>query len=343
MEQTPPVQEGQQRLAIGLQDTLEGIRQLMLLRGGDDEEQSVPKDRPVVEDAVGLHDLSLDDDPITYAPRLFAQLALPYQNPGDVPKWRRTNGAITLTIRPGEWHDEKTGEVCEGYPYGVIPRLLVLWIATEVIRTEHRELILGSSLRAFVADLGLWPSGGPRGDKHRVVDQLRRLVTASLVVNDERDLGDGGRLFRTGMFTFADSFQLWLPRDGFRWDGALVLSEQFHASILSGSIPLPRDTLAELRRRTRSPMALDIYAWLAHRLHRLKRPTVIPWKELAGQFGGDYKQVRQFKAQFVKDLGQVLAIYPTAKVDPERDGLRLRQSPTPIPPRPSSRLRPTLT
>jgi hypothetical protein len=163
----------------------------------------------------------------------------------------------------------------------------VLWIATEVIQTRRRELVLGSSLRAFVANLGLWPSGGPRGDGHRVVDQLSRLVTASIVVNDIRDDLGAGRLYRTGIFTFADSFQLWAPGEGFRWDGGLALSEQFHASILGGSIPLPVEALGELRRRTRSPMALDIYAWLAHRLHRVKKPTLISWGDLAAQFGGD--------------------------------------------------------
>jgi hypothetical protein len=324
-------------MAAPLQETLDGIRQMMLVRG-EPEQQYVPLARDVVEDAVGLDDLALDDPQVTYAPRLFAQMALPYRDPGDIPRWRRTNGAMTMTMRPGEWHDDKTGEMREGYPYGIIPRLLVLWITTEVVHTRHREVILGSSLRAFVASMGLWPSGGPRGDSHRVVDQLRRLVTASIVVNDARDLGGNEHLYRTGMFTFADSFQLWQPGDGFRWDGTLKLSEQFHASIVGGSIPLDPGSLIELRRRSRSPMALDIYAWLAHRLHRLKKPkpVLISWPDLAAQFGGDYGRIRAFKAQFVKDLAHVLVVYPTARVEPEKDGLRLRCSPTPIPARAAS-------
>ena len=55
-----------------------------------------------------------------------------------------------------------------------------------------------------------------------------------------------------------------------------------------------------------------------------------PWKALADQFGGDYAQVRQFKAQFLKDLAHVLVVYPMAKVEPAKGGLMLRRSPAPV-------------
>jgi hypothetical protein len=81
-------------------------------------------------------------------------------------------------------------------------------------------------------------------------------------------------------------------------------------------------------------MALDIYVWLAHRLHRVKGSTPpIGWSDLAVQFGGDYAETRMFKRQFVRELAHVLAVYPAARVDPGLKGLVLRHSPSPVPPK----------
>jgi hypothetical protein len=53
----------------------------------------------------------------------------------------------------------------------------------------------------------------------------------------------------------------------------------------------------------------------------------VPWEALALQFGGDYKQRRQFKAQFLKQLAAVRLVYPLADVEQTAAGLVLRPSP----------------
>src|SRR5437588_11596407 len=73
---------------------------------------------------------------VGYAARLFAQLALPYRDPGPVVEWRRTNGAVSLRVNPGEvWTPGEPPR--SGFPFGVVPRLLVTWMATEAVRTKQ--------------------------------------------------------------------------------------------------------------------------------------------------------------------------------------------------------------
>ena len=71
-------------------------------------------------------------------------------------------------------------------PFGNIPRLLLAWVCTEAVRTQRRELVLGSSLSKFMRKLGMEdaPVVGPlaetapdsatrwTGSVHRPVSQL---------------------------------------------------------------------------------------------------------------------------------------------------------------------------
>ena len=64
------------------------------------------------------------------------------------------------------------------------------------------------------------------------------------------------------------------------------------------------DAIAAL---SHSAMSLDVYAWLAQRLHRIPhgKPQFIPWKSLKDQFGCGYTRMIDFKRVFLKALGQV--------------------------------------
>ena len=101
------------------------------------------------------------------------QCTLPHKDPKKIPVWIRRNGNFTLAIQAGT--NLKTGE-SYGYPYGIIPRLILFWIITEAIRTKSRRLELGHSLRQFMAELGLDSSrGGKFSDARRLRNQMERL------------------------------------------------------------------------------------------------------------------------------------------------------------------------
>lgn len=85
-------------------------------------------------------------------------------------------------------------------------------------------------------------------------------------------------------------------------------------------------------------MALDVYVWLAYRLHILTQDTPVSWAALHAQFGGGYKAVRQFKPEFRRALDFATAVYPDARVSVDDTGVVLRPSRPPIPEREVAKL-----
>ncbi len=75
-------------------------------------------------------------DMLGYQARIVVQCSLPYRRQL-VNKWTRRNGGVTLTL----WTPKDIG-----LPYGAIPRLLLLWVVSEVVRTHQRRIELHDSL-----------------------------------------------------------------------------------------------------------------------------------------------------------------------------------------------------
>ena len=113
------------------------------------------------------------------------------------------------------------------------------------------------------------------------------------------------------------------------WPSTVRLSEEYFQSLARHAVPLNEDAIAAL---SHSAMALDVYAWLAQRLHRIPRgkPQFIPWKSLKDQFGCGYKRMNKFREVFLKALGQVHTQYRGARIDLDNRGMTLHHSPPPI-------------
>lgn len=78
-------------------------------------------------------------------------------------------------------------------------------------------------------------------------------------------------------------------------------------------------------------MAIDLYVWLAYRLHVLRGPVEIGWSALRRQFGESYGELRFFRRDVLPSLKLALAVYPEAQVVmDERAGLILYPSPPPV-------------
>ena len=77
-------------------------------------------------------------------------------------------------------------------------------------------------------------------------------------------------------------------------------------------------------------MALDVYCWLAYRLHSLSAPKAISWAALAGQFGAGIKLRKHFKPAFTESVAVALAVYREARVDITETGVTLMPSPPPV-------------
>ncbi|MFL5331738.1 MAG: hypothetical protein ACJ8H8_00825 [Geminicoccaceae bacterium] len=95
-------------------------------------------------------------------------------------------------------------------------------------------------------------------------------------------------------------------------------------------MPLREAALRELVDRS---LSLDIYIWLAYRLHSLERPTPVRWAALSDQFGGTYARTRDFIRDFRKALAPAVTAYPEARVEVDDDGLVLHPSRPPVAPK----------
>jgi len=272
-----------------------------------------------------------DEDPdIGYLTSLLAQLNLPYKDPGDLGVWTRQNGNLTLLVEPGRRRGED-GEYHPIYPYGIMPRLVLIWISSRAVQTRSPVLELGRSLTDFMRELGLKPTGGKNGTITRLRDQMERLLKARLSV----EVKDGDDRDTAAQISVALRWDLFWGKDETQdplLPSTIQLSTDFFNEIIQHPVPLNMAALSALRG---SPMRLDIYSWLTWRMSKLHRPTVIPWPSLMLQFGSNLAATRQGRQQFRRDferhLREVLAVYPGANVEALDTGLKLMRSPTHVP------------
>jgi hypothetical protein len=227
-----------------------------------------------------------------------------------------------------------------GLPYGSYPRLALAWLSTEAVRTRSREIELGPTFSSFMYKLGLTPITGKRGTTSRLRDQLHRLFSTTIPCSYSDE--DEGHAAGLG-YTIAHKHQLWWsPRDpelGFGdWLGrgrgltclypkscssVVVLSTEFYDELVGHAVPIDLRALKALKG---SPLALDIYSWLTYRMSYLRKPCLIPWDALQTQFGADYGRLRDFKRRFLRHLGEVLQVYPSARIRVTSTFVTLRPS-----------------
>jgi Plasmid encoded RepA protein len=275
-------------------------------------------------DTAGL--LGDDEQDVTFQHSILCQTCLPYRDPGDDTRiWERLNGTAHLKVLAGEaMHPELGRLVPLGLPFGPKPRLVMAHINAEALRTGSPDIEVGDSLTAFVKRLKLDTKGR---NMRTIKDQLARLSAASVRLGLLRD----GRAITVNS-QIVTAFDLWFPKDARQrvlWPSTVRLSLDYFESLKAHAVPLDERALSAL---SHSAMALDLYAWLAQRLHRIPKPhrQFIPWPAIKEQFGADYDRLRKFREVFLTTLRQVHTVYPAAKIDVQDGGLLLHTSPPPV-------------
>jgi Plasmid encoded RepA protein len=239
----------------------------------------------------------------------------------------RTNGGIALEIEAGKLWDGRYWRE-QPLPYGTKPRLVMVHISSEAVRTRTREVEVGHSIRGFLETLGIGTSGGKTGPFSAFKTQMAALAACRMTMG----LSAGGRV-RTVDAKPIEQFDAWLHPTGAQrtlWPGTMTLSSRFFETLLEHAVPLDKRALAALQH---SALALDAYTWLAHRLCRIERPegVKVSWQNLRDQFGDEYANQRDFKHELRRALSAALAVYPSARVEDEPGGIRLLPSPPPVP------------
>ena len=100
-------------------------------------------------------------------------------------------------------------------------------------------------------------------------------------------------------------------RQGQLWRETVLLGEKFFQSLKKHPVPLWDGAVSRLANQS---LGIDIYCWLAYRLHTLGQTSTIAWPALYAQFGASYAHLHHFKPQFLESLKTVLIVYPDAKV-----------------------------
>ncbi len=99
-----------------------------------------------------------------------------------------------------------------------------------------------------------------------------------------------------------------------------VLDPVFYKALRDHPVPLQEAAIRQLRDRS---MSLDLYVWLAWRLHTISKPTPITWTAIHAQFGAGFDKLFHFKPRFTKALSAAVAAYPEARVELGEKGVTL--------------------
>lgn len=287
--------------------------------------QTTPAQRKLVEQGVSIFDELAAAKEVAFIARELVLASLPHSNPGNRPLWTRRNGDVTLAIQPGM--NIQTGE-SYGYPYGIIPRLLLFWITTEALRTHDRRLELGNSLSGFMSQLGLssYTGRGKRGDAKRLRDQMERLFRSRFSL--ERVRTQDTRVGKGWLdMQVAPQGELWwsirTPDQNALWGSWIELGELFYEAVTSAPVPVDMRALRALKR---SPLALDLYAWLtfqAFRAQQSQRSRFETWQQLHSHMGGDYADVDNFRKKVKAAMKKIRTVYPGLRLGGRLGGIEV--------------------
>jgi hypothetical protein len=250
----------------------------------------------------------------------FAMTSLPHRRIEE-PLWTRQGNRTKLLVESGRTGDG--GWI--GVPYGSVARLILLYLQTEAIRTNNPEVELGRSMRSWMTRMSL-ASGGR--NYQLVAEQARRISACRLTFLT--DLTGGAEHRHNGAFV-QDAISLAGMADTAQpslWQDKVQLDNGFWKSLQNHPVPVREEAIRAIGPRS---MAIDVYVWLAYRLHSLSKTTAVSWPAVHAQFGAGFKAIRQMKPVFVDALNLAMAVYPEARVDVEADGLALHPSAPAVP------------
>jgi hypothetical protein len=165
-------------------------------------------------------------------------------------------------------------------------------------------------------------------------EQARRIATCTMRFSWQTQCRPGDkasmmmtneRIIKSGLF-FHDNSQ-GDTRQETLFEDRVLLDSDFFDQLRRHPVPLRDAAIHQLKD---SSTALDIYVWLAYRLHHLTQHTPIDWRSLYQQFGAGYRHKWAWKPKFIQALAEAVAAYPEAMVDVEDNCIVLHPSPPPV-------------
>ena len=256
----------------------------------------------------------------------FCLTSLPHKKLQNDQRWVREQGRVSLLVEPGFERRRDGTFSAVGVPFGAKARLILIYLQTEALKNRSREVELGRSMNCWLDKLGIEAGGSTY---KAVSDQANRISLCRLTFYWAGEHGDTGfqkeNIVSSGIhLKSSDSIQ-----DSF-WRSSVLLSDTFYSALTKHPVPVLETAIKNL---SSSSMAIDVYVWLAYRLHVLTKSQTVSWPSLFSQFGAGYQHLWAFKPKFKPVLDLALAVYPEAIVTSSDDGVILHPSPPPIPER----------
>lgn len=256
----------------------------------------------------------------------WCQAALPHKRLADDAVWKMQTDRVTLLVEPGRRNLPGTETAFCGVPFGSRARLILFYLQSEALRTHSRDVELGRSLHAWLGRLGI-PSGGKSfKDVREQADRLSRCRLTFHVQTAGRAGLVNQNIVDTALFLEPDPGEE--TGQGRLFVETARLSESFYEQLRRHPVPLEE---AAIKSISNNSQALDVYCWLAYRLHVLPQAKPVSWSALYAQFGSSYAHKKHFKMRFLETLKIALAVYPDADVDLDERGVVLKPSRPPVP------------
>jgi hypothetical protein len=279
-------------------------------------------ERRVLDAAAGY--LSDEDGSIGFIYSGWAQAALPHKRLPDGQPWQVRTNRVSLLVEPGRKTLPDGTLEWIGVPYGSRARLIMLYLQSEALRTSSREIELGKSLRAWLKKMGIPPGGKSIADVREQAERITRCRLTFAVQQAGRSALVQQLIVDKALFTEDED------SSGGQFLERTKLSETFYEQLRRHPVPIEE---AAIRSINRHSMALDLYCWLAYRLHVLPSPTSVSWRALHAQFGTGVRRLDHFRETFQEQLQLATAVYPAAKLEIRPTGLLLSPSAPPVAPR----------
>ena len=160
-----------------------------------------------------------------------------------------------------------------GVPYGSLPRLVLIHIMTEAVRTRSRHIVLGTSFTDWMRRMGFRTiSYGPRGSATLIREQLDRLLACEWMIRWDNKTAQGDKEFAVKEVKLTNDYAGVNGRNG-GFSREILLTEGFFDHLREHAVPLDENAIRQLRD---SATALDLYTWLAYRLPRIEQKPPCP-------------------------------------------------------------------
>ena len=254
---------------------------------------------------------------------VLCQLGLP-RNPTPNRTFERASGRMSLSVQAGRTYDGMRW-IDQPLPSGTRPRLVLINLCSEAVRTRSAHVDIGSSVREFFRRLGIDPGGESMAHfkKQMLALSCCHMTLAMATATGTKQI-DAKPI---------DAFQAWhTNEDGQKtlWPGYIRLTDKFLDSLLEHAVPLQPEAIGKLQN---SALALDVYSWLVHRVPRVtdRNGITLPWAALREQFGQEYADPKNFKRKFLGALEKAHAAYQEARIELVTGGLKLLPSPPAVP------------